>query len=378
MASAILVARALSPNEYAEYSYFQITAAMISTVSVMGLGVTASKYFAQSVLGPAPVGAILAIGTLLAAVAGVVIYIVPTTWFGAGFEISSLLLALAVGALIFGVVPTGAIIGLQRFKSAAVVSAVSGVATLGGTMLSVDMGSLNFALIAFIVGALLQAVGNLAVVVHVVGVGKLTSISGFRSAKSLIGTAGPMFVVSIMSASTIWLVGRIVLLGSGGVDAFALYSIGAQWFSLGLLVPGMLSRVVLPSLLQHPGRSAEIIKGGISLATGSCAAVAIVGSILSPFFMGIYGENYSDNKWLLVPFLLAAVISAPQNIFGNFLISQSKEGAWLRLSAVGFLATITAAAIFRESGAIGAAMAHACGAGVLLLLCIKLLRRQHG
>lgn len=178
MVAAILVARVFSPNEYAEYSYFQITAAMISTVSVMGLGVTASKCFAQSVLGPAPVGAVLALGACLAIITGIVVCIIPAGWFGAELEVSSPLLALAVAALISGVVPTGGIIGLQRFKSAAVVSGVSGAATLGGTLWAVNAESLDFALIAFIVGALLQAMGNLAVIIHVVGPEVLVSKEG--------------------------------------------------------------------------------------------------------------------------------------------------------------------------------------------------------
>jgi hypothetical protein len=47
MVAAIILARALPTPAFAAYSYFQMTVSMLAAYAALGLGVTASRYFAE-------------------------------------------------------------------------------------------------------------------------------------------------------------------------------------------------------------------------------------------------------------------------------------------------------------------------------------------
>jgi len=84
MLGAILLARSLPTGDFAAYSYFQMTVAMLTTYAAMGLGVTASRFFAeyghQRDGAAAPLGTLLALSFGLAAVAFLVILLLPGAW----------------------------------------------------------------------------------------------------------------------------------------------------------------------------------------------------------------------------------------------------------------------------------------------------------
>ena len=48
MLAAILLAREFETSSFAAYSYFQLTISMLATYAAMGLGVAASRFFAEA------------------------------------------------------------------------------------------------------------------------------------------------------------------------------------------------------------------------------------------------------------------------------------------------------------------------------------------
>src|SRR5690606_31752242 len=70
---------------------------------------------------------------------------------------------------------------------------------------------------------------------------------------------GPLVFITILAASSSWILGRLIL-KDYGEHTFAAYSIGLQWFALALFIPGMISRVVLPRLIREEKNQKETLK----------------------------------------------------------------------------------------------------------------------
>lgn len=389
MLSAIILARALDTSAFAAYSYFQLTVSMLAAYASMGLGVTASKYFAQvghesAENNTPPLGTLWCLSILFAILASATVMVTPDSWLSAGLEVPRWFLALGVLTVAFGIVPGGAILGLERYKQSTLISGFSGSLMLLGAWLAAKSGSPDIAMGAIIVAALVQAGGNSVIVVRAVGWKKILGGFGlsFTEVCYVFSFAGPMLFVSLMSASGAWLIGRIILHGYEGEQAFALYAIGLQWFSLGLLLPGMLSRVILPRLVRISGTEAaaestkQLVKQGVWMAIVAAVSVAIVGFLLGPWLTVMYGDSYQSNSWIIIAFLVIAVLLAPANVVGNAIVANEGQMSWFCLTAMWLLVLVVTGLVFGQLGAWTGAVAHAASAIVLVLLSFLLARKR--
>ena len=108
---SIILSRMLATEGFAAYGYFQMTVSMLAAYAAMGLGVTASKFFAESdqQSGDAmpPLGTLWALSVLSGLLMALVVLLVPSSWFESGLNIPSWLLAVGVFVLSLGVIPGG-------------------------------------------------------------------------------------------------------------------------------------------------------------------------------------------------------------------------------------------------------------------------------
>lgn len=389
MLCAVLLARAFAPAEFAAYSYFQLTVFMIAAYASMGLGVSASRYFAE--VGHArddgrapPLGMLTALALAMALGGAVLVGLVPGRWLDAGLGLPRWLLAAGVFWAAVGAVSSGAVVGIERFRAACIVSAISTAAMVAGTLYAARIGSVHAAM-ATLVGALaLQALGECAVVARELGRSGLSQHFRFRRAdgRRVVDFAAPMLAVSLLYSSGSWLLGRLILERDGGQVAFALYSIGLQWFSLALVLPAMLARVVLPRLVRQgaeratPAQARDLVRKGAAMATLAAAAMAIAGLALGPWLLDLYGGQYQASRWFIGAFMVAAVITAPANMIGNAIVVNDGQRRWLLLTIVwaGVLLAVGAGA-----GGIGiwtGALAQATAALVLTVLAVAVARSR--
>lgn len=389
MLSAIILARTLDTSSFAAYSYFQLTISMLASYTAMGLGISASRYFSElnheiDNREPPPIGTLWMLSIAFTTGAFALIMLMPNLWLTAGLLVPKWLLALGVFSLGLTVVPSGAILGLERYKQATLISGFSGTTMILVVWWASHRNLPIIAMGAIVLSTLMQALGESTVVIRTVGWKKISN--GFRlrrhEIRRVFEFAGPMFLVTLISASGSWLLGRMILRSDGGELTFARYVIGLQWFSLGLLLPGTISRVILPRLVRNKSiatseaSNQRLVLQGATMATVSALLLAVLGSIFSPWILSIYGAKYESERWLIAAFLGAAVLSAPTNTLGNAIVASNGQNIWLKLTVFWLMVLLISGHIAMPFGAFAGAAAQASAALALTLTAISVLRAK--
>ena len=390
MLATIFLARHLDTTDFATYSYFQLTIAMLATYAALGMGVTASRFFAEvgherPDRAPPPIGTLWCLSILVSAAFAVAVMGIPANLLNAGLDMPRWLLALGVFVMALGVVPGGAILGLEMFRQSAFVSTLSGLTILIGAWWSATHGSQKAAMAALVAAFLVNSGGNAILVLRKVGVTRLFGSTCLHRQEMgrILGFTGPMLAVSFITGSGAWLLGRMILGGPGGEHAFALYSIGLQWFALALLLPGMLSRVILPRLVRtdtgdkrDTDGSRMLVRRGALMTLIVASGVALVGTVLGPWLLGMYGDKYEVDRWFIAAFMLAAILSAPANLVGNAIVARDGQVRWLYLTLAWLAALLAAGMLSLPMGAWAGAVSQGVAAAVLSTLALVSARKS--
>ena len=382
MLGAILLARSLPTADFAGYSYFQMTVSMLSTYAAMGLGVTASRFFAefgqQRDAAAAPIGTLLALSFGLAAGAFVLILLLPAAWLDAGVNVPQWLIALGVAATVAGVVPDGGILGLEKYRQASLVSLVSAACMLGITGAAAVRQSPLLGMWGIVISLVAQNLGQLGIIVRTVGWRPIADSCQWSAQilHKLLGFAGPMFLVSVLAGSGTWIVGRMILASTGALE-FSAYSIGLQWFALGSLLPGMVSRVVLPRLVRDRGQdSRRLVRMAVLLALAPACAMAAVAFVLAPWLILLYGDIYRSYSLIIPLFLTVAIINAPINTIGNGIVAHDGQIQWLLIALLALVILVATLAFFSNKTSWSAAASHALSLFVMVAAVIRVGRTR--
>lgn len=379
--AAIVLTNSFNATDFAAYSYYQITISMVSSYVAMGLGVAASKYFAEIDLNDknnnkSPVGFIWILSIIVSIVG--VLALVLSYFFGVESTAGVPLYTYALGFAVVSstIVPSGAVLGLNKYKQSTFISIACSFFLMLGIWHAAKINSPIFAINSLVVASFLQVIGESYIVIKVVGWGllfnrKQFSVENFRK---ILSVSGVMFFVTLFTASGSWLVGQNIIKNEDGVHQFSMYVIGMQWFSLGMFLPGIIGRVVFPKIVKlfykNDSEPTEIRRLAF-LSAGSSAIVAVVVAIFciicSPWILKFYGKAYSLNLELMASFFIAAVIVAPAGTLGNIIIASGGHKKWLFLIGISFVGMICAALFFVSRGAISGAIAHIFYGSILLI-----------
>lgn len=382
MLGAILLARNLATDGFAAYSYFQMTVSMLATYAALGLGVTASRYFAEfgheGAGSPAPVGTLLAGSLFLALAAFLLILLLPAGWLDAGMALPQWLIALGVAVTVVSIVPGGGILGLEKYRAASLVSLVSGLWMLALTGLAARQQSPLLGMWAIISSQLIQTLGQLLVIARCIGWQAIAASCRWsaQEVRRLAGFAGPMFIVSILAGSGTWIVGRMILADSGDRE-FAVYAIGLQWFALGSLLPGMVSRVVLPRLVRDRGQdNRRLVRTGLLMALLPAAVFVIFGYLVASWLISFYGDLYADYALVIPAFLCIAAFNAPINTIGNGIVAKDGQKQWLAMSITVFIFLIGSLALFPHATAWWSVASHMLSTAAMLGMVVIAGRKR--
>jgi O-antigen/teichoic acid export membrane protein len=388
--AAIVLARHADTASFAAYSYFQLTISMLAAYAAMGLGVAASRFFADPETTEGNdeipvIGTLWGLSCILAVAISIIIALSPSEWVNAGLRVPQWLLALGALTMALGVVPGGAILGLERYRHAAVIAALSGSTVLLGSVCAVNFGQIRIAMYAMIGASLVQTCGETLVVMRALGWSRAWRGIRFRACeiRRVLNLSAPMFLVSLMSASGGWIVGRIILNGPGGQSQFALFTIGLQWFALAMVVPGMLSRVLMPRLVRAGSgitggdASRRLVRATIVIASSIALAVGVVGVLMGHSILRLYGHRYAAaGTSVIATFLGAAVLCAPANTIGNALVARDGQWHWLLLTALWASVLVACAYAFRAQGDWAGGATYAVAYGTLTGTAFLLARRR--
>lgn len=343
-----MLARSLTVEAFAAFSFFLLTISMLSTYAALGLGITANRFFvgADQLKGnqSKTIAATISMSLGFAVISILAILLLPEKLLLGELLLSRWWVALGVFVLALEVVPSNAMAGMERYRQDAVLSALSGGFTIVIGIYAAAVQSLDLAVIALIGGSLLRVVGGAGYLILAIGWRQI--VSGFpfsrRDAAHVLNFSLPLFLVSVLASTGPWLVGRIILESDGGAHALAVFTIGLQWFSLGMFLPASVSRISVPRLVRsidRPSSSDPVIKHlrfGLKLSFFSSALVAGMGLVFSEQIMALYGDNYDVSKWFLGIFLGVAVLGSVTQMLGNLIILSDHQWGWLK-NTLGFL-----------------------------------------
>jgi O-antigen/teichoic acid export membrane protein len=378
--SSVVLARSLSTSDFAAYSYFQMTISMLAAYAGLGLGVTASRYFA--VIGyenerdhSKPIGMLWTLSIFTAAIAAICIFAISGNSIGNGLSVPKWMLMFGVFVVAAQVVPSGAIIGLEKYRLASLVSLLSAITLLiGMTYASLNTSS-SAGMLTVVIAGLVQLGGEASIVLRAVGLRRMFPQHWFRfSHIKDIGTfAGPMLFVSLLAASGSWLLGQLILHISGA-RPFAIYAVGMQWFGLALVLPGIVSRIVLPRVVRmganSPVERKQLVRRSALVSALAAVVLALLGAFFGSSVMGLYGSDYSENRWVIACYLAAAIFSAPANTLGNAIVADDGQKVWLMLTILWLVTLLVAGAAVAPFGHWAGALAQGAAALMLTLFAI--------
>lgn len=362
IATSIILARSLVVEDYAAFNFFSLTILMLATYAALGLGVTSNRFFvgADQLEGDQSrtIAAIISISFGFAVISTLAILLVPEKLLLGELSISRWWIASGIFILSLEVVPNNAMAGMERYRQDTILSAVSGCFTIFTGIYAAREQSLELAMIALIGGSLLRVVGGTGVLIRAIGWRQI--VSGFpfsrRDAVRIFNFSLPMFLVSLLSSTGPWVVGRIVLSSDGGAHALAIFTIGLQWFSLAMFLPASVSRISVPRLvrsIERPAPSDPVKKHvmfGLKLSVLSSSTVAVLGLVFSEHIMALYGNNYSVDKWFLGTFLFVAVLASISQMMGNLIVFSDQQWGWLIISLFFVLTMIFTAYLVTNKG----------------------------
>lgn len=345
--SAIILARNFDTAGFAAYSYFQLTISMLTSCTAMGMGVTASRYFAEYAgknhdRANPPLATLWLLSAFLACIAGCIVLILPASIISPDLAVSRWMMALGVVVLSLNIVPAGGILGLERYKDAAIISGLSAIMTLMVVSYAASVGSPTMGMVAIVIGSLIQFLGQTILIVREIGLPALMQTFSTDTVATILGFAGPMFGVSILTASGTWIVGRIILSTQAGEYSFSLYVIGMQWFSLAMLLPGIFSRVVFPILVRYAvsevlevkDKSIKLLRTASMASVGIASIATVFVALFSPWIIDLYGPKFGSISTVILAFSAIAILGAPANIIGNALVARDNQNLWLMFTLV--------------------------------------------
>ena len=389
MLTSILIARSVDVSSFASYAYFQLTVSMLAAYASMGVGIAASRFFAglnhqNDVNQEGIIAALITISLILAITAFVLVMLVPTYWLSANTAVPKWLMALGVFALTLNIVPAGGILGLEKYRDATLVYFLSAVVLISWTIWAITLKNITLAILGVVVTSLFQTFGETLIIILSLGWRRIMDGFPFQRADvvRILSFAGPMFLISILSGTGAWMIGRIILLGSGGGHAFALFSIGLQWFSLSMVLPGMLSRVMLPRLVAglnnqtNSGTKHRELKIAMLMATVSTSAMFVLALMLGDLVLGFYGKNYQVGRWLIAAYFLPSIFAANCIVLGNSIIVSEYQWNWLQFSGLWFFILCFIAYLFQDQGVWAGSISYTFAYLAMLLTSFIFARRN--
>ncbi|NNF76814.1 MAG: hypothetical protein HKN05_02180 [Rhizobiales bacterium] len=376
--ASILVANFMTVESFSTFTYFNLTIAMIATFSTLGLGVAASRIFAESTVGldenkRREARSVLFFAALSALVAVCALHTMPDSWLVGNVRLSRPVLYASVVAITINNVLLGAMSGRGEFGLMALAAGAGLLVLLGGVGAAVHFGSVNLAIWSVLISMTLQIGIFSTRLVPLLRArdGAESSKMDLRLAAGVMRIAGPMFLTSLVVGTVFWFLGRALMGGENGVAEFSKYAVGLQWFSFILLVPSITTRVFFPRIVQASVQNSDERRKLVLMNAGANFLVAaVLGAIamaLGDVFLSLYGNDDVTDVQVFRLFVLAAIVASPVNGLGNAIIARDPgPRRWLLLQVGWGLVAVLGALHFSATGT-AASMA---GALLLAYVCL--------
>ncbi|WP_424409974.1 oligosaccharide flippase family protein [Pasteurella sp. PK-2025] len=340
--SGMLLARNLSVEDFAMYNFFLMTSMTIMNYSSMGLEVASSRFFAEKKENQNHIllGNLYSLATILALCSAVITFIfIDRIWDISVFYKS--LMTITVFFLVINIVPTGGVMGVEKYKDLFFLSIFNAVIIFSGVFLTIALENISIQIYAYI----LSVIFSILIQTYILkkNTDLFSSFSHFKlnkkAIKEIMSFGGIMSIVSIFAATAPWLLGKIILDRFNELY-FSIYSIGLQWFALAMFIPGMISRVILPRLVKEYKKdktSKKEVRTTLLFTLVVAFILFIFGSLLSPYLIQWYGNEYMPFSNIISFFFLIAIAYAPINVLANIIIVKLNTKIWFFITLAWFI-----------------------------------------
>jgi len=388
----ISIARILFEQGFGKYAMVQGTLLTISSLSQIATGYTASKYIAEfRTSDPKKAGRIVAVCEIVSAASaglGMSVFILIAPWLANNvLKDPALTNALMVGSgyIFFSAIngyQTGALSGLEAYKSLAKAGLVSGIGAVAAIYLGALWGGVNGAIIGLSLSAFIRWYVHkvwLRIEVKLHNILPVYSDS-FRQEKSLVlKFAFPAILAGYYSQPLIWLGSYFLVRQPEGYQEMAYYSAAFNIRSMLLFVPVTINGV-MSSILNHlRGCGNEkiyalLFKYNAVFVLASTSAVALLLATFSDIFLRLFGKNFAEGKTVLLILLASGVLEA----FAGSLYHRIQNAGKLWLSFVCInvplspLFVIVAIFLVPRQGAIGLGIANIIMTSLTLVIVVML------
>jgi O-antigen/teichoic acid export membrane protein len=278
---------------------------------------------------------------------------------------------------------SGVLIGLEAFRRLTVVSIIFFLGTLITFALATltSTGKLSLFIAAFTISYSLWAFSGTVIAIHGLRgyLKRATDVFPLSALHftDLTKTGLPLIIVSAISGSVPWTISTI-LVTSAAEAQHAQFLIGLQWASLATFLPTVLTKVLFPRMVkQRLATEADRRQRLTALlaASGFATALTLAASgvicIFGTYIDKFYSSNYRHVATLVVVYVVSSVPGSVANLFGNQLVAEGRNYAWLASVTVGALFMFLVMWLLRGNGAYAPPIAMA--AGYLTMILIALL-----
>lgn len=341
LVAMIAVARLLGKAAFGELGIIQSTLGVFQVFAGFSLGMMATKYIAEfKRSNPAKAGQIMTLSGLVAATTGAAMGL--ALWLSAPWLAEHTLAApdlagpLRVSSLmlLFGALTgaqSGAMAGFEAFKTLAWVNLATGLVSFPTILYGAYVAGINGAVWGLVLPmGFGWALSHLMLRREARAAGVPFLLSGCWQQRSVLGYfAIPAVFSSLMVAPVNWACGAMLVNQPGGYAQMGIFNAANQWFSALLFLPVALAQPLLPILSERLGSddqliSARVMKASMVLNAAIAVPIALVGSLLSPWIMGLYGAGYSSSWLVLVVVLATALLVSLQTPVGQIINASGK------------------------------------------------------
>lgn len=385
----VLIARLLGRETFGKFGIVQSTMFTSAGIALVATGITATQYVAQHRLtNKAKVGRVLGLCSTVTLVTGLIATLM--IWFSAPWLADRALqspqltgdLRIAAAFIFFSVIngyQTGALSGLESFKSLAIASGLQGIFQLSVCCAGAWKWGLEGALFGLLATAVIRwAIFHILLRRDAAERGIAVLYSGIWQERSILtGFAIPAAICGMSAAPAIWFGNALLTRQRNGYSQMALFAAVFSFKSVTVFLPWVLNNVGMSILNSQKGigdiSGYRRIFWTNAAATASCAvfgALFVAGT--GHYLLRIYGKSFSD----AYPTLLILMASAVIETIGNaaFQIVQSREKMWLSLFSivlprdVGLIAAAYLLVPIHHAPGLG--MAHLISSGIYLMMVL--------
>lgn len=384
LCAAILVARHLGLTDFGKFGILQSTLAMFQTFAGFGLGETATKYIAElRETDRQRAGRIAGLSMGMATIAGCVFALLMVVAAPivaertlAAPELAGML-RLSAPILLFASLigaQSGALSGLEAFKTSARISILSGMCTLPLLVIGTYLAGLTGAVCGLVLSYAVQWILNGALLRRELRRhGIAPTLAGCsRELPVLLGFSLPALLGGVMVVPVYWFCTTLLVRQPGGYAEMGLFNAANQWYLVLLFIPSVVSQVALPIFSNHLGTGARAEAWGLlrstvkaNLAIG--ALIAVVLSLCSPFIMAAYGDGFRAGWLALVLVVVTGVFQAAAAPVGQFIAASGKMWIGFTMNLGWALAFVTLSLNLVDHGAAGLAGARLLAYAVHLI-----------